>query len=133
MTDCLLSPPADAVAADVDLDRARKVRDEVVQLTKDLPAHVPPRAQLEPAVAELRVYVEDLVCDVGALIATEEDPAERQTAQWLLGRDRQLLEATPAATDLAAAVHAQDMALCCRALAGLYERQTKGADRAPED
>ncbi|MFB7496784.1 DUF6415 family natural product biosynthesis protein [Streptomyces sp. NPDC056161] len=107
------------------LERPRQAWDEVLLLTRDLPEKVPPRRQLVPWVAELRGYVTDLVQDVTRAIAEEPDSYDRQTAQWLLDRVRKVLAAEPAPTDREAAERAEDLALSCRALAGIHERQRR--------
>ncbi|WP_159046318.1 DUF6415 family natural product biosynthesis protein [Streptomyces sp. MMG1121] len=107
----------------LDLDRVRQVRDEILHLTRDLPEQVPRRAQLEPAITELETYLEDLARWIEPVIA-EANPADRQTVRWLLGRVRQLLSSEPPSTDREAATQAEDLALSCRALQGVYERHS---------
>ncbi|MGW2874758.1 DUF6415 family natural product biosynthesis protein [Streptomyces sp. NPDC001233] len=112
-------PPSDATC--VDLSPARRVCDEILHLTRDLPNRVPQQAQLEPAVAKLRDYLEDLVRCVEVAIE-EEDAANRQSVQWVLGRLRRHFSSGAPSTDREAAVRAEEMALLCRTLRGVYER-----------
>jgi hypothetical protein len=109
----------------IDLGPARRAWDEIMKLTQDLPHQVPPRAAVEPVVAELRGYAEELFGEVQALIEDDEDSSDREATQWLLGRIRKLLVAEPAVADREVAVHAEDVALCCRTLAGVYQRRTR--------
>lgn len=105
------------------LDHVRQVRDEILHLTRDLPEQVPRRAQLEPAVEELGMYLEDLARWIEPVIA-EANSAGRQTVRWLLGRVRQLMSSEPPSNDQEAATQAEDLALYCRALQGVYEWQS---------
>ncbi|MFF4748864.1 DUF6415 family natural product biosynthesis protein [Streptomyces sp. NPDC002514] len=114
-----------ALTEAVTLTRPRQVRKEILLLTRDLPDTVPPRDRLDPLVEELRVYVEDLIRYVMEALMHEEGSYDRRTAQWLLDRVRKALAAEPAPTDREAAERAEDLALSCRALAGIHERQRR--------
>ncbi|MEV6740454.1 DUF6415 family natural product biosynthesis protein [Streptomyces sp. NPDC051104] len=113
----------------VDLDGMRKAQEEILDLTRGMPGLVPPRAKLEPAVAELQVYVEDLVREVEAGTETEEDSAGQETTKWLIGRIRKNLAAELPPGDREAALQAEDLALCCRTLTAVYLRQQGASDR----
>ncbi|MFE9609097.1 DUF6415 family natural product biosynthesis protein [Streptomyces sp. NPDC006012] len=115
--------PMSRESAVIDLERAHRTWSEVLLLTRDLPEKVPPRDRLDPLVEELRVYVEDLIRYVMEALTDEEDSYDRRTTQWLLDRVRKVLAAEPAPTDREAAERAEDLALSCRALAGIHERQ----------
>ncbi|MER6566321.1 DUF6415 family natural product biosynthesis protein [Streptomyces sp. NPDC001093] len=116
----------------VDLNLARTVRDEILHLTRDLPNRVPQPAQLEPAVAELRDYLEYLVRCVEVAIE-EEGSANRQSVQWLLGRLRRHFSSGAPPTDREPAVRAEEMALFCRTLRGVYERHRGHGERGSGD
>lgn len=108
----------------IDEAAARRLLTEVLDLTGTLPHTVPTRARIDPAAAELRVYVEDLVCAVEVLIKDEDDSSDRETAQWLIGRARKTLAAKAPATDQEAAVWAEDLALTCRVLLEVHQWRT---------
>ncbi|MFQ6144625.1 DUF6415 family natural product biosynthesis protein [Streptomyces seoulensis] len=114
--------------AGVDLDAAGRLHEQVLDLTSGMPHCVPPRGQLEPAVAQLRGHVEDLVRVVGEVIAGEEDCADRQATEWLLVRTHTALTVKAPTTDRAAAVQAEDLALCCRTLVGVHQRKTQNTE-----
>lgn len=117
-----MEPPHTPVeSARVDLAGARQLWDHILHLTRDLPATVPPRAQIDPSIATMRDYLEDLVRSVEPAL-DEKDPAIRPTARWLLGRVRQLLLSEPPSSPREAAEQAENLALSYRALGGIYEK-----------
>lgn len=85
-----------------------------------MPLRVPARDRVDILTARLRGYVEGLVPGVGAAVAAEcHDTVDRETARWLLARVRHTLDQRPGPDNRTAAVHMEDLALNCRALAAI--------------
>jgi hypothetical protein len=105
-------------------DMFRQAWTEALELTGGLPAKVPDRVEVDRLTGDLRRYVELLgVALEVAFEGRSEDTSDRETARWLLVRTRKALDDGPGSNHRTAAVHVEDLALTCRALATLFRRQ----------
>ncbi|KPI17670.1 hypothetical protein OK074_1691 [Actinobacteria bacterium OK074] len=104
----------------LDFDLFRRTCTEALELTNGLPTTVPDRAEVDRLTGYLRGHVELLVGELEAAIAGQrEDTSDRETARWLLIRTRKALDEGHGPNHRTAAVHVEDLALTCRALATL--------------
>ncbi|SFE78538.1 DUF6415 family natural product biosynthesis protein [Streptomyces mirabilis] len=111
----------------LDCDRFRQAWMEALELTDGLPASVPDRAEVERLTGCLHSLVELLLAELEAAIEGQlEDTSDRETARWFLVRTRKALDEGPGSTHRTAAVHLEDLALTCRALAALCDQQLYG-------
>ncbi|WP_134654980.1 DUF6415 family natural product biosynthesis protein [Streptomyces sp. H23] len=105
---------------------------EALSITSCLPLRVPDREQVDQLTARLRDHVGRLVPKVDEAIKDEcHDTADRETARWLLGRVDHALRQGPGSDDRTAAVHLEDLALNCRALAAICSHKEETGDLAP--
>lgn len=102
-----------------DLDLSRQAWTEALELTNGLPAVVPDRAEVDRLTGRLRGPVELLAAELEAVIEAQLDSSDRETARWLLIRTRRVLGEGQGPNHRTAAVHVEDLALSCRALATL--------------
>ncbi|MFF1679442.1 DUF6415 family natural product biosynthesis protein [Streptomyces sp. NPDC058256] len=103
-----------------DLDLSRQAWTEALELTNGLPAVVPDRAEVDRLTGRLRGPVELLAAELEAVVEAQlEDSSDRETARWLLIRTRRVLDEGQGPNHRTAAVHVEDLALSCRALATL--------------
>ncbi|MEW2494026.1 DUF6415 family natural product biosynthesis protein [Streptomyces nodosus] len=111
-------PPAVGEPAVIGVDQMRRDWNEALDLASRMPLCVPARERVAPISGRLREYVEFLAPEVDVAIAAEcHDTADRETARWLLVRVCTTLNQGPGPNDRTAAVHMEDLALDCRALA----------------
>ncbi|WP_454614356.1 DUF6415 family natural product biosynthesis protein [Streptomyces collinus] len=93
---------------------------------------MPDRAQVDRLTVRLREHVERLVPKVDEAIREEcHDSTDRETARWLLGRVEHTLRQGPGPDDRTAAVHLEDLALNCRALAAICSHKEETGELAP--
>ncbi|MEV0635915.1 DUF6415 family natural product biosynthesis protein [Streptomyces sp. NPDC050619] len=112
----------------LDFDLFRRAWTDALELSSGLPATVPDRAEVDRLTGYLRGYVELLAGELEAAIeAQPEDTSDRETARWLLIRARKTLDEGPGPNHHTAAVHVEDMALTCRALATLCHQQLRAS------
>ncbi|MFJ9152645.1 DUF6415 family natural product biosynthesis protein [Streptomyces sp. NPDC102270] len=107
----------------LDFDMFCEAWTEALELTSGLPAKVPEGAEVDRLSGNLRRHVELLA--VALEVAVEgwsEDTSDRETSRWLLVRTRKTLDDGPGSNHHTAAVHLEDLALTCRALATLCRR-----------
>ncbi len=108
----------------LDFDLFRQTWTEALELTNGLPTALPARAEVDRLAGFLGGHVELLAAELEAAIeAQSEDTSDRETARWLLVRARKSLDEGAGPNDRTAAVHVEDLALTCRALAALCEPQ----------
>jgi hypothetical protein len=108
----------------LDFDMLRQAWTEGLELTSGLPTKVPDRAEVDRLTGNLRRNVELLAVALeGAIEGWSEDDSDRETARWLLVRTRKALDDGPGSNHRTAAVHLEDLALTCRALATLCRQQ----------
>lgn len=111
----------------LDFDLFRPAWTEALELTSGLPAKVPERAEVDRLTGNLRRHVELLAVALAVAIeGRPEDTSDRETARWLLVRTRKALGDGPGSNHRAAAVHLEDLALTCRALATLCRQRLNG-------
>ncbi|MGW4548380.1 DUF6415 family natural product biosynthesis protein [Streptomyces violaceorubidus] len=102
---------------------------EALSITASLPLRVPDREQVD---VRLREHVERLVPMVDEAIKEEcHDTADRETARWLLGRVDHTLRQGPGPDDRTAAVHLEELALNCRALAAICSHKSEAGELTP--
>ena len=107
-----------------DFDLFRQSWTGALGLTNGLPGTVPDRAEVDRLTGYLRGHVELLAAELEAAIeGQQEDTSDRETARWLLIRTRKALNDGTSSDHRAAAVHLEDLALTCRALAALCHQQ----------
>ncbi|MEV2214644.1 DUF6415 family natural product biosynthesis protein [Streptomyces sp. NPDC050997] len=108
----------------LDFGMFRQAWTEALELTDGLPAKVPDRSEVDRLTGHLRQHVELLAAALEAAIQGQsEDTTDRETARWLLVRTRKALDDGPGPDHRTAAVHVEDLALTCRALATLCRQQ----------
>ncbi|KOU57554.1 hypothetical protein ADK57_38920 [Streptomyces sp. MMG1533] len=108
----------------LDFDMFRQAWTEALELTNGLPDKVPDRAEVDRLTGYLRRHVEMLAAALEAAVeGWSEDTSDRETARWLLVRTRKALDSVPGSNHRTAAVHVEDLALTCRALATLCRQQ----------
>ncbi|WP_406446371.1 DUF6415 family natural product biosynthesis protein [Streptomyces sp. NBC_01613] len=108
----------------LDFDLFREAWTKALELTNGLPATVPVRAEVDRLTSHMRGHVELLAAELeAALEGQQEDTSDRETARWLLIRTRKALDDRPSPDHRTAAVHLEDLALTCRALAALCQQQ----------
>ncbi|WP_405612625.1 DUF6415 family natural product biosynthesis protein [Streptomyces sp. NBC_00076] len=108
----------------LDFGMLRQTWTEALELTNALPAKVPDRTEVDRLTGYLRGAVGLLAAELEAAIEGHpEDTSDRETVRWLLVRTRKALADGPGPDHRTAAVHVEDLALTCRALATLCRRQ----------